>query len=263
MISNKNIKEVLIWGLYRSGNHALGSFISRHNREFDSNVSPRDEYKILKRNQTYLNDYMGYGEIKDKIPIPMPKFGHIQIISFENAGHKTSRYPEYTDILSNKQLINFDTGRDFKKYIFIILRDPFNWFASYFGNREIVRRNSYYGDVEKEKKYLIDMWMLYAKNFFIGFNEDSFWFPVNYNLLCKSEEYRKSISKYIDEPFIDEGINIMYSTPSTFDWRKYQYNCLDMDLENRWRKINSRDFKLLENEELRDLSKKIFDFTID
>ena len=242
------MKEIIIWGLRRSGNHALGSFIMRHNKDVIKNISPLKEYKSLKKSKNYLNDYLKYGKISDKFPVPEPKMGDIQIISFENAGHRNTKHPEYTNILNDNSLLNFDTGRNVGRYIFVILRDPYNWFASYF--------NVIVGN-EEEKAYMISLWISYAKSFFLNL-KNSFWFPVNYNLLCKDIDYRKKISEYIEEPFNDEGINLIYSKASTFDKRYYQTNAQDMDVENRWKNIPNYNKKFLDNEELYTISKEIF-----
>lgn len=245
------IKEIIIWGLCRSGNHALGSFIMEHfpaSKKF-KNKTPNQRYKLLRKHKIYLNNY---GKKKMfRFPVPLPNFGKHQIVSFENAGDTKRKPSKYMNIniLKDTNQLNFDIGRkNIEKYIFVILRDPFNWFASYY-------------KYLKEKEYYINLWKQYATNFFL--NENKFWFPVNYNKMCKSIDYRKEISAYINEPFIDDGIGEIISIGSTFTKREYNGRALDMKTNERWKTLPKSGLKLLKSDpEIIYLSKKIFNFEI-
>jgi len=193
--------------------------------------------------------------------VPNPPFGNKQIISFENAGHKNRC--NSANILEDINRLNFDTKREnIKKYIFVILRDPFNWFASYYPRLKRPRNKSSVMSKEYMLDLWLDLWIQYAKKFFLN-DKNCFWFPVNYNKFCKSVEYRKEISTYIEEPFTDKGVNNIISTPSLYDGIRFDKRALEMKLEERWKKLPKDILKSLkENNELVYLSKKIFDFSI-
>lgn len=244
------MKEFLIWGLCRSGNHALGGFLMEHMEvpEHLQKLSPYDRYNAFKENFMYLNNYLKRPQ--NKFPVPLPKYGSKQIISFENAGDVNRREKHYSRILTDVNKLNFPTGRKkVKRYIFVILRDPYNWFASYF-------------PTIPKKKYYIQLWKEYAKKFFL--EKNPFWFPVNYNKMCESLSYRKSISKYIEEPFTDDGMHTMISSGSTFTKREFCGRALEMPLKERWKNLPEKMFNkyLANDEELAFLSKQIFGFNV-
>jgi len=256
--NEEKLKEILIWGLCRSGNHALGSFIMEHIQEMPLKykvLGPIKRYRMLKKRRVYLNNYLGKEE-KENI-VPNPSFGNKQIISFENGGHKIKC--NSADILGDINRLNFDTKREnIKKYVFVILRDPFNWFASYYPVLKKPKNKAFF----ISKEYWLDLWIQYAKKFFLN-DKNRFWFPVNYNKFCKSVEYRKEISAYIEEPFTDKGINNIVSRPSTYDGIRFDGRALEMELEERWKKLPKDVLKFLKkNDELVYLSKKIFNFSI-
>jgi len=256
--NEEKLKEILIWGLCRSGNHALGSFIMEHIQEMPleyKNLTPNKRYKALKRDHVYLSNYLGS---KERIgPVPKLPFGNKQIISVENGGHKIKCAS--ANILEDINRLNFNTEREnIKRYIFVILRDPFNWFASYYPTLKKSKNKARF----ISKEYWVDLWIQYAENFFLN-GKDRFWFPVNYNKLCKSVEYRKKISAYIEEPFTDKGINNVISRASTYDGARFNGKALKMDLEGRWKRLPKDIISFLKkNEKLVHLSKEIFNFCI-
>ena len=166
--NEEKLKEILIWGLCRSGNHALGSFIMEHIQEMPSKyktLTPREKYRMFKKKGIYLNSYLGSKERPD--PVPKPPFGNKQIISFENAGHKNRC--NSANILEDINRLNFDTKREnIKKYIFVILRDPFNWFASYYPRLKRPRNKPFVISKEHMLDLWLDLWIQYAKKFFLN-----------------------------------------------------------------------------------------------
>jgi len=256
--NEEKLKEILIWGLCRVGNHALGSFIMEHIQEMPlkyKGLTPDGRYEVLKKNSVYLNNYRGWEEERD--PVPNPLFGNKQIISFENAGHRIKC--GQSNILEDISRLNYDTEREnTKRYIFVILRDPFNWFASYYPLL-IKSKNK---AIFISKEYWLDLWIQYAKKFFLN-DENCFWFPVNFNKFCKSVEYRKEISAYIEEPFTDKGVNNIIGRGSAYDKSGFNGRALEMKLEERWKNLPKDILKSLrKNNELVYLSKKIFNFCI-
>jgi len=270
------LKEIFVWGISRCGNHALTEFLFGHYyHTFPKNFLRLDSRTLdttLRRHHIFLNNYLSdqrynidgprykLPEPKLRIPFPTPKHGSTQIISYENGSCKEQErytYRSQTDICRDPTKLKGDTGRrKTKKYALVILRDPFNWFASW--KTGIVKVDQQELE-EGRARRRIELWIQYAKTFFLDPTED--WFAVSYNQFCKDQEYRQLISKYIEEPFSDKGINRVSSMGSSFDRFKFQNNAKKMQTLSRWKTLDNSDWKLLNNySELAALSSKIFKF---
>jgi len=230
-------KEIFIFGLRRSGNHAIvhwlvGLFQDRH--------------------PTIRNDCVFHHFFVNNQPLPLsnipmaPSFGNTQVISFESQ----------EAMLYDETLLD-PTKRKAKKKPIIVHRDPFNWMAS-------TRAISYiYGHKEENFDHLVDLWILYAKKFFI--EKPDLAYTVKFNQ-WKNEEYRRKLAEYIEEPFSDTGLNwikgpVQGGPGSSFDMATYDGRAQEMALEDRWKGLDNRAKKIFdEKPELRILSKQIFDF---
>jgi hypothetical protein len=263
------LKEIFIWGVARGGNHALIDFILGHLYGYvpDKNY----DFQQFWRNHIVLNNYFNdrryhldiplfdLPPFDKRIPPPNPKYGNTQIISYENAGdieQTNYLYRDLVNILEDYSKLKVNTGRkDTNKYALVILRDPFNWYASYKKGAVDIDKINF---TREKALQLIDLWISYAERFFITKGD---WFPVRYNLFCQSIEYRKQISQYIDEKFTDEGKKRVSSMGSSFDRHRFDGQANNMKTEERWKYLTQNDIKILdERSKLFELSKKIFNF---
>lgn len=267
------MKEIFIWGISRCGNHALTEFIFGHyHKNFPPmhlKWTPRDFDSYLRTQKIFLNNYLsdrryhidrkwyGWPEPSHRIPFPKPKYGDVQIISYENGScveQSNYAYRPHTDICTDPSLMTTNTGRiNAKQYALVILRDPYNWYASW--KKGIL-------DVDKEElteeraRNRIELWIRYAKTFFTTFPDG--WFPVIYNRFCSDKNYRMMISEYIEEPFTDAGVNRISSMGSSFDRFKYDGKALKMQTDTRWEYLDDYDWLLLRSyEELDELAHTI------
>jgi len=266
-----NLKEIFIWGIRRSGNHMMADFILDHrNYPEISNIEPsKKRQRVFRRNLVLLNDYFkdhhyqkdltkkksmmkGYPKFNERIPVPYPSTGNLQLISYEiNPGISNQSYKNYIDIFENPDNLLVDTKREVsEKYAIIILRDPYNWLTSLSTDKKR----------QKNIDNFIQLWKETAEKFFIHKPNENY-YPVNYNRFISDKEYRRKLSFYMNENFSDKGMNRVSSKGSSFDGNKFDGNAQNMPTKDRWKNMPDWLIKKISNDnELRKLSKEIFNF---
>jgi hypothetical protein len=276
----KKFKEIYIWGLSRCGNHALSEFILGHyyhtcppnilSNRFNPNSKAQDrQFRLAK---IFLNNYLNDSRyaidaerynlppINKRIPFPSPKFGNVQIISYENGSdhtHANFVHAKNTDIINSPYKIFSDSGRtNVEKFALIILRDPFNMFASW--KRGIEKIDKQKLSLERATNRL-ELWVKYAKTFYTTKNDKLNYMAIKFNKFVELQNYRILISTYITEPWTDTGIQNVSSMGSSFDRYLYDGKAQQMDVNNRYKYLTTEDLQLLYSiEELPELSKEIF-----
>jgi len=151
-----------------------------------------------------------------------------------------------------------------KSYLIIILRDPFNLFASRCNQRHLKRQS------KSKIKEIANMWKQHAKEFLGETNYFKDKICINYNEWFKNANYRKDISEKIGGRHSDRKINIMpkHGDGSSFvrQDKRYTKNAQKLDVLNRWpffisKQKNEHRKKFIfvfKDQELVDLSHKIF-----
>ncbi|NET62178.1 MAG: hypothetical protein F6K47_40545 [Symploca sp. SIO2E6] len=247
-----NQKEIRIIGLRRTGNHAIMKWVQkqqpgvvwclnnlpvkenpyRHRYEYPERLDPQWQLERIR------NEARGNFSKKDCL-----------IYSYEDY--------QLTEVIdksfANKQTLYM--GKSFAKYDLLILRDPFNLVAS--------RIKSDKMPVKNEGKTVIDLWIEYAKEFL---NETQYLtnqkICLNYNRWFGDVDYRQQLAGQLKLDFSDAGIDDVsnYGGGSSFDRRELQGQAKKMDVLNRWKYFSDDPSyrKLLDNEELRDYSERIF-----
>jgi len=231
-------KEIFIFGLRRSGNHAIihwivGLFQDRYQNIREDCIN----------NKFFINNQ----------PLPLPyavpqtlPFNNIQIISFESQ----------RAIIDNESLIDPTKRKGTIKKPIVVHRDPFNWMASTRALRGLWEN-------EEEFERLVDLWIAYTKKFFI--EKPDLAHTIKFND-WRNIECRKRLAQYIGEPFSDVGLNwikgpVQGGPGSSFTYDKYDGKAQEMDLEGRWRTLDDTCKKFFDKKpELRIFSKQIFDF---
>jgi len=120
-----SLKEIYLYGLRRSGNHAIINYIAGHvvkNMPEYNEVWSR--FRFTQNRINYKIPRKSFKKRMEDIPFPYPSFGDTQIISHEN--------DQIKHIFSGKkEHILYNTGReDTKKIAIVLLRDPYNTMAS-------------------------------------------------------------------------------------------------------------------------------------
>lgn len=231
-------KEIFVFGIRRSGNHALIQWL----------LGVLSQRIPDARGQCVVS-----GMFVNQQPLPIPEGtlrtppGDVQIVSFE----------DQASMLADPGLLD-PTGRSCEKRPIVILRDPYNWMASL-----RVYHPLWQGSEEKFDWY-IGLWVSYAENFFAKERKDIF--PLKFCEFRRSEDKRRQLAGYVGEPFTDRGLNWIEGPAkggpgSSFDWASYEGKAQEMDLDGRWRHLDDACKKKFDSfPKLRELSGQIFGF---
>ena len=146
------------------------------------------------------------------------------------------------------------------KHYILVIRSPWNHLASI-----LSWKPRWY---MKKKERFIKGWNASAKEY-LGITNilpspKTF---INYDKWFLDIEYRRSISKQLNIPFSDRGLNIVLpigwgKTGSSFDRMAYGQNAQDMNVLNRWKKYKKNKAEFIEvlkfSKGLRELSQRIY-----
>lgn len=152
-------------------------------------------------------------------------------------------------------------GTSREQHDLLILRDPFNLFASR-------KRSGMYRDREREGANLVTLytavriWKQHAAQFL---GRRSYLqppvVPVNYNRWATERAYREQLARRLDLQFTDAGVEAVPQTAggSSFDGRAYAGEAGEMEVLTRW-KHYAGDEELWRyfDEELLEMSEAIF-----
>ncbi len=239
-------------GMKRSGNHAIIPWLMK-------NAFP-DQEAVVFHNSIF-------DERKNPPLLTLPR--HIaqtrahnegMIISYEDARldrlTTTSTWTGEQDILPHAKI----------KHI-LLLRDPYNLFASRLGRLENTTRTHKPTSLRRLPwDNVIELWKTHAREY-LG---ETHHLPpgvigISFNDWFKSKAYRDRLlhDHFGVEKNLDRGIDNVenFAGGSTFDLLKYNGSAQEMEVLNRWQAYrNDRFFqKLTSDRELQALSERIFD----
>lgn len=230
-----------VTGLARCGHHAIIAWLCKQHREtilFHNNVNG----KLKHRNTTK------YGDGKPKR----------HLYSLENF-----------DLRGFQELF----GEQPMKQFILVVRDPLNWIASSLKNDDKVLakltetwepRVGYYerwfcASMSRLNMYKQQMKQIIGKHNLIGRD----YIVVKYNNWFYDKNYRREITRKLNIPFSDDGINSVpkYGGGSSFDRFKRDGEAQRMEVLNRWKHYEDSDrfWDLIDNE-LIEYSEKVFGF---
>lgn len=240
--------EVCFHGMARSGNHAVINWIiSMYPEKTDfwnnvANVSP----KIFFRQKSFL------------------------LRSHENrslADIFASNLEKYHDLYF---------GRTQKRFNILLIRDPFNLFASRL--KQVLNQGfdqSQYGFIMGHPKYkygasqpeeYVRIWKEHAKEYlgitsYLGDNK----IVINYNKWFLDHSYREEIATLLELEYSEKGIDEVVGKKgagagSSFDSYQYDGNAKEMGVLKRWKKMadDPKYCSLFTDPEVFALSEKIF-----
>ena len=154
-------------------------------------------------------------------------------------------------------------GRSQERYDLLIIRDPYNTFASICkGNNKSKATNPYSDTYPKNYKTIAELWLEYAKEYLGETN----YLPhnkvvVNYNQWVSDRSYRQSISQQLGLDFCDAGFNTVkdYGGGSSFDGNKFDSKASEMAVFSRWQELKcDRQYQEMFDPEITEYSRKIF-----
>ena len=227
MINNINTKsEIRVIGLQRNGNHAIINWIiqqSGDNVLFFNDVEPEnplDESRLMSRSSN----------------LSASNFDRI-IYSYEDRLLNLITHKNY---YPQKNIYNITAD---KRIDLLILRNPFNSFASRMKHQAVSSQLSTY----ISGLSLPQLWITYANEFLGKTHQLNNIVTLNYDLWCCSVDYRKQIAKKLDIEFTDKGFKDItsYGQGSSFDSTKFDKNASEMATDQRWKSF-AKDQKYTE-----------------
>ncbi len=258
-----NEKEIRFVGLQRSGNHAIINWI------YSQCSEPRCHLNWVKVDQNPFYCFQRRATVREFQKDLFTKFNinaeKIGLFARKNLFMFSYEDESLEKIVSEKFEKNHDMwiGRSKKRYDLLLLRDPFNLFASRLKKEDDIIENKYSLRKESERKILSGLWKEHAKEF-IGETSSlkNSKVCVNYNKWVADKDYRKEIARLLDLEFTDAGFEevLHIGGGSSFDRIKYNQKASDMKVLERWKHyIDDNDFlDIFKDREIIDLSRKIF-----
>jgi len=254
-----NNVEMRVVGLSRSGNHPIINWIGRQ--------FPGEKVCLLNSAQPKTNPFVtgfsaGYDERKGfticfndfMINKKWEQKGRFKkkyclIYSYEDVPLDEVAAPEFE---ANREMW---IGASLRRYDILILRDPFNLFASRFAAKFMEPPEIYFK--------LVGLWKNYAKEFLrITSYLNNRVVAINYNDWFSSVGYREELANKLDLPFSDKGVKKVVSMGfgSSFDGQTFSGRAQEMEVLKRWKNFADDPFyrTILNDPELIELSNRIF-----
>ena len=241
---------ITVFAMKRTGHHAIISWLLKQ--------FPPPKY--------FLNDRIPYKDIFnqkfDKIKKETKKDNFLSedyknsiedktlIINYENFDIRNLKNDPKI-IPNEKEIIDYK-----KKYNIIIIRDPFNQFASRIKD---INRSNCSDDVDSKLNLI---WKEYAKEYLNINNYINNKICISYNKWMTDKQYRKNICDKLEINLSNDDIEEIpyFAGGSSFDRLKFQGRASEMKTLERWKYFeNDNKFKnLLNDKELLKLSNDIF-----
>lgn len=266
-----NQKEIRILGLRRSGNHAIINWICKQapkNQVFINHARVMDNpYRNVYRDQLFLQRNPGlrgwrcddiewwYRETKGNFSEK-----DCLIYSYEDQEIERVAHPFF------EKRHDLYLGKSQDRYDVLIIRDPFNLFASRIqGNKPRENaRNFDLMQVYSRRFTLPELWISYAKECLgeTGILKNKK-VVVKYNSWFTDFEYREQIAHQLGLIFTDDGFDEVVRAGgigSSFDMQHFSGQASKMDVLNRWKNLSDDPCfrELINNKELIDYSVKLF-----
>lgn len=230
-------------GMRRSGNHAVINWVLKQ-----------------LHGATCYNNNMG--------PFHPPENTIIKKIKFRGFS-KFNLLVSLEDKWCKDAFLNYDFfkfGKSRQKYNVLILRDPYNMFASRWVWKDefgILFRE----DLEHQKM-IIEIWKEHARTYIQWQNGQEFLncgkgIAINYNRWFRDKKYRNEIANQLGLRFTDAGKEDItnYGHGSSFDGRDLHKQASNLKVLERWKgTIDDPKYRMLfEDVELRELARSIFE----
>lgn len=249
-----NKREIKAIALRRSGHHAIIDWLIAHFNGKVYHINDISRVKNLKSNSYFykINDKEKKLELSGnfiKKDLFISNFEDLGFIDVQNTIKYSKFYPR---------------GNSDEVFNLLILRDPYNLFASRYKLVKESARTGWKTNLVSERNQYI--WIQHAREF-VGktdFLENKI--LINYNRWCLNLEYRKSIIESLGLRFTDQNFKKVstHGGGSSFDKNKFNGSADKMNLDERWKYIqNLPEFKNFFDGEMYELSKEIFKDDLD
>ena len=240
--NNSEKYEYKVLGLRRTGNHAIINWILSQAKGI---VSFANDLTLMQR----------------------PETANLRETRLNRLGGKKYICHSYEDFFVHEvfdENVTFHDdyfGKSSKVFNILILRDPYNLFASQLYWKKW-RGEKFRNDPE-HRKLLVEQWKCIAREFL---NETNFIKEnkvcINYNLWVTSRDYRKGLARKLELTFSDKGRNKVsrYGSGSSVDQQYKTGKGTTMRVLERWTLVKDEPVfrQILQDSELIELSKRIF-----
>lgn len=156
-------------------------------------------------------------------------------------------------------------GTSERRLVMLILRDPFNFFASrlQWGRSDSAGWSRRPLRDAESRDYLVALWKAHAREY-LGdtrhLPDEAV--PVSYNRWCADRDYRRALAGRLGVPFTDKARSRLanYGPASSFDGLRYLGRAHRMDVLERWRHFVGDPFyrAIFEDPEIWSLSDRAF-----
>lgn len=266
-----NEKEIRVVGLRRTGNHAIMNWIRKQQQgevfyinNALVNVNPyRNVYEeqVRKAKDPTIGGWRTNNLDKWKREA-LGDFSHKDCLVYSYEDQPMEKLCDRA--FERKHDLYF--GKSKVRYDLILLRDPFNLFASRI--RASRRKKPTAGSinfmaVKSRRHTLSQLWIDYAKEYLDETHYlSNIKVPVNYNQWVSDSAYRRQLAETLQLEFTDSGVDDVMTNGggSSFDGTDLQGKATKMSVLERWKHFSDdAEFKaLIADETLRDYCTQIF-----
>lgn len=222
----------------RCGTHAVSNWLLRQHKQIWHDSTPEHKGDYYEISSYYKRNVMFNGK-----PQTLKYVGDsdVALICYENVSVE--------DFVSSQDEIIWSIGRPLKTQNILVLRDFYNFSASFFKRHEYV------------PEHILKCWESIAKE--VINRENKFKYFINYNKWHKDISYRKEVCKVLGLHFNDYGKQSIldFGGGSSFDGTLRDGEANSLDTEKRWTNfINNEAYKRIirNNKKLTDMSDSIF-----
>lgn len=245
-----NDQEIRVIGLRRSGNHAIINWIWKQHGE---DVTHLNNLQVKCNPYRFLYEHYPTERLKREA---LGNFTEKELLiySYEDRHLEDITHPSF------ERKHDLYLGKSAKRYDLLILRDPFNCFASrikMYYNKQFDKKNT----IMNQKS--LQLWLDYAREFlgethFLKHNK----ICINYNLWCSDIEYRQKLAEQLGLEFTDAEFNRVKEQGggSSFDGLNLSGKSDQMKLTERWKQMADDPYflQLINEPEVIKYSYKIF-----
>ncbi|MHA1469269.1 MAG: hypothetical protein ACTSSP_01765 [Candidatus Asgardarchaeia archaeon] len=245
-----NQKEIRVLGLKRTGHHAVINWIIKQTK---GTVCFINDVKVDRNPFRTSNAYSSIKDRKKQMKGDLRK-KDLLIYSYEDKLWEECITQFYED---NRESY---VGKSKEKIDILIVRDPFNHFASRLKTNRKKCLWSWGEENEENAKYYMEKWKNHTKKY-LHFKESENVVIIDYNKWARNKPYREELANRLGIEFTDDGFEEITKAGggSAFTGRKLDGKASQMDILNRWKVFYGDPYYLsLFDKEIMELSKKIW-----
>lgn len=253
---NRNQLAIRFLGLRRSGIHPVINWVVANHRGKTCFINDLNHQGEI--NSAHQSDLLPVLEDYPERAVSLAEKKDLLVVGFED---------ERLLALKNNPLCGEMMGYSKKAIDILLLRDPFNTFAS---RLHLMRSRSqnpfvkrFLNPIPGSDISLPELWKRYAHEFLGNTNHlKNRKLVINFNQWAADEEYRRGICEWLGVDFSDDYKNRVpaYGFGSSFDGQSFDGKSSEMDVSTRWKNFEEDDefVKLFADPEIIELAEIIF-----